>query len=109
MAARSHHRGHKMFFDETTQLWRYEDDDTAVKDNWKNRTCGNCGQHVTKDGHDPCIGTLPGVINACCGHGDTADAYVIFDDDSGKSGADAIATFEMLKVKKQSKGQTRDG
>lgn len=27
---------------------------------------------------DPCLGTLPGVIEACCGHGDTRKAYVYF-------------------------------
>lgn len=27
---------------------------------------------------DPCIGYLPGVFNACCGHGDDKTAYISF-------------------------------
>ena len=27
---------------------------------------------------DPCVGYLPGVYNACCGHGDPRKAYVCF-------------------------------
>lgn len=30
--------------------------------------CPHCGQ--ARMGHDPCISNLPGVVNACCGHGD---------------------------------------
>lgn len=33
------------------------------------RPCAFCGQPPTKDGHDACLGGLPGVKNACCGHG----------------------------------------
>lgn len=40
--------------------------------------CGHCGKENTPEGHDGCVGTLPGVMNACCGHGDTKDAYVQF-------------------------------
>lgn len=38
--------------------------------------CGLCGKPRTPEGHDACIGTMPGVANACCGHGDTPCAYV---------------------------------
>lgn len=41
--------------------------------------CGHCGLPRTKEGHDGCIGTLEGVKNACCGHGEEAVAYVQFD------------------------------
>jgi hypothetical protein len=30
----------------------------------------------TENGHDPCIGELSGVMNACCGHGETDMAYI---------------------------------
>ena len=43
--------------------------------------CGKCKKGPTKEGHDGCLGTLPGVMNACCGHGDINDAYVMFDKD----------------------------
>lgn len=38
--------------------------------------CGHCGLSRTKKGHDGCIGTLNGVMNACCGHGQNSMAYV---------------------------------
>lgn len=34
------------------------------------RECGHCGE-TCGDGPDPCLGYLPGVISACCGHGVT--------------------------------------
>lgn len=34
------------------------------------RTCGVCGE-TCGDGPDPCLGQLPYVISACCGHGVT--------------------------------------
>lgn len=48
--------------------------------------CAHCGkgpQMVTRDEvehytHvDPCLGVIPGVVQACCGHGDPDDAYVV--------------------------------
>jgi len=33
----------------------------------------------TPEGHDPCLGTLPGVLFACCGHGGRAFGYVYFE------------------------------
>jgi hypothetical protein len=33
------------------------------------RACPRCGEFPTSEGHDPCIANLPGVSNACCGHG----------------------------------------
>lgn len=47
--------------------------------------CDNCGLKVTKDlktdrgGYaDPCMGILPGVKFACCGHG-TKGGYIFFE------------------------------
>jgi hypothetical protein len=40
--------------------------------------CAKCGKLPTKEGHDACLGTLPGVIDACCGHG-VREAYIIFE------------------------------
>ncbi len=31
--------------------------------------CSHCHLLPTPEGHDACLGTLPGVWNACCGHG----------------------------------------
>ncbi|MGB7968246.1 MAG: hypothetical protein WCF28_01595 [Methanobacterium sp.] len=40
--------------------------------------CVKCGKLPTKEDHDACIGTLPGVIDACCGHG-VKEAYINFE------------------------------
>ncbi len=40
--------------------------------------CVKCGKLPTKEDHDACLGTLPGVIDACCGHGVT-EAYINFE------------------------------
>ena len=42
---------------------------------WAPRACGHCGREYGESLHDPCLGTLPGVVDACCGHGDPARAY----------------------------------
>jgi hypothetical protein len=42
--------------------------------------CYACGERQTPEGHDPCLGTLPGVKFACCGHG-VRDGYIVFDND----------------------------
>jgi hypothetical protein len=55
--------------------WRYCSDGVPVSDD-PFRPCGHCGRPQTPEGHDGCLGTLPGVMNACCGHGVEADAYV---------------------------------
>ncbi|MCP4984845.1 MAG: hypothetical protein GY928_01910 [Colwellia sp.] len=46
--------------------------------------CGHCNMNRTKKGHDGCIGELPNVRNACCGHGDDTCAYVQFNHDNYK-------------------------
>lgn len=38
------------------------------------RPCKKCGKIPTEEGHDACLGTLKGVMFACCGHG-TEDGY----------------------------------
>lgn len=40
--------------------------------------CGHCSKHRTLEGYDGCIGYLPNVRNACCGHGEDRSAYVQF-------------------------------
>jgi len=55
--------------------WIYDDDGSNVDDDpW--RECGFCGLGVTEQGHDACLGTLPHVDNACCGHGEGRDSWV---------------------------------
>ena len=68
--------------------WFYEDKKTQTVGN--RRDCGHCHRADRADGHDACIGELPGVMNACCGHGQLDEAYVQFTDGSRLSGTDAI-------------------
>jgi hypothetical protein len=39
--------------------------------------CLACDRQIT-DGPDPCIGMIPGVAGACCGHGNPGRAYVVW-------------------------------
>ncbi len=55
------------------------------------KLCKVCKKPSTKDEHDPCIPNLPGVKNACCGHGDL-EGYVMFD-----SGKVIRGTFDHVK------------
>lgn len=55
--------------------------DSLNKSYWEQDlpNCDHCGLDRTSEGHDGCIGTLPNVTNACCGHGGNAEgAYVQF-------------------------------
>ena len=49
-------------------VWRYCDTRQLVEDS-PPRPCPKCKKLPTAEGHDPCIADLPGVANACCGHG----------------------------------------
>ena len=69
-------RGHAMIC--RAGRWFYKDGGRVSDD--PQRDCGRCGRPATPEGHDGCLGTLPGVANACCGHGQDADAYIQFDD-----------------------------
>lgn len=78
------------------------------------RPCGHCGWIVGGDPasekdssrfHDACIRELPGVIFACCGHGDLTwmdegywhtSCYLVFDDGITLYGRAAHAAMEML-------------
>lgn len=68
--------------------WVYGDTKNPIKNN--KRPCIKCGKYSTEEGHDSCIANLPGVKNACCGHGVT-QGYLHFED--GR-----ILRFENLEV-----------
>lgn len=81
-------RGHEIKL--SGNEWIYCDTEESTVDTWRDRPCGYCGLHNTKEDHDGCLGTLPGVINACCGHGNCSEAYVQFKDGSIIRKEDAI-------------------
>lgn len=67
------HRGHPIVL--VGGAWLYSDTREPVAEN-PDRDCGHCGLPNTPEGHDGCLGTLDGAMNACCGHGNAAEAYV---------------------------------
>ena len=69
-------RGHHIWF--ITNEWVYWDTGESVEGN--DRPCGYCKKENTIEGHDGCLGTLKGIRNACCGHGQESEAYVQFSD-----------------------------
>jgi len=43
------------------------------------RICKICDQILDYSKPDPCLGYLPGVKYACCGHGETDTGYISFE------------------------------
>ena len=70
-------------------VWRYDDTGQIVSQ-CPYRDCGHCGEASTAEGHDACLGTLPGVLNACCGHGVDREAYVVLADGVRLAGSIAL-------------------
>jgi len=59
--------------------------------------CIHCKKGPTAEGHDGCLGTLPGpIMNACCGHGSVNIAYIQYWNGSRIAGAEAIAEQQRL-------------
>ncbi len=77
--------------------WVFSDTGELVSDVWTDRPCGHCNKMNTKEGHDGCLGTLPFVMNACCGHGVVSAAFVQFWDGTITKGKKAIKIFENIR------------
>lgn len=79
MVAKGYIRGYEIKFDPDKRAWIFVDTGAKIKQDGKEyRPCKKCGQPPTKEEHDFCIKNLPGVINACCGHG-VEDGYIQFE------------------------------
>lgn len=61
MSARAFLRGHPVVY---RNRWEYEDGPSISIE----RACTRCGM-MPVNGHDACLGKIPGVTSACCGHG----------------------------------------
>lgn len=92
---KSHFRGYEIEL--VDGEWYFCDTKEPVAETWEKRACGHCGKYNTTEGHDGCLGTLPGVMNACCGHGRTNEAYVQLWDGYSIHGENAIKIMEILK------------
>jgi len=76
---RSFFRGHPVVHKDGQ--WHYEDTMEPAGFGGEVRPCKKCGKvfEGSNDGKaDPCLGELPGVDNACCGHGEKSHAYIRF-------------------------------
>lgn len=76
MVARGYVHGHPIEYDEVQQKWVYSDTREPITNN---RPCKKCGRLPTPEGYDVCLGYLPGVKNACCGHGVDGEGYIQFE------------------------------
>ena len=107
MTAHGYHRGHHMTFivDESHEdggVWTYDDGTPVPED--PDRPCGFCGLPNREDGHDACLGELPDVWAACCGHGNPKEAYVTI----RLAGEDAMAVFRETRGENLRRGKVRD-
>jgi hypothetical protein len=93
-----YHFGHKIYSVGDSNKWYYVDNDEFAGVSGKlkcERMCPRCSSRQTNDGHDPCIKNLPGVIHACCGHGNYIGCpYIMKSDKSTKYFSD----FEEMRV-----------
>lgn len=88
---RSRWRGHEIAGQEAGGFV-YVDTGESVRAN-PGRPCGSCGLANRPDGHDACVGSVPGVTAACCGHGDIAAAYVLLSNGDRLEGRGALAAL----------------
>ena len=98
MTVRSKNRGNSIMFQ--NDEWVYENG-MGVAGTHEEMPCGHCGKQYTEEGHDACLGTLIGVMNACCGHGKEREAYVQFWDEECIRGKDAMTIMKVLKRQKK--------
>lgn len=93
-------RGNKVEWCEIEQIWVYVSDGVPFESD-RFRKCTHCQQFPLENGHDACLGTLIGVKNACCGHGNFKHAYIQFLDGECLYGEEAIIVLEVLRKHKK--------
>ncbi|WP_339193922.1 hypothetical protein MKY95_19215 [Paenibacillus sp. FSL P4-0176] len=99
MTAKSHFRGHEIEY--LNGEWVFSDTKESTVATFETRPCGHCNKFATPEGHDPCLGTLPRVMNACCGHGSVSETYVQFMDTSCVRGKEAQEMIEILRFERE--------
>jgi len=62
---KSYSRGHEIIY--CQNIWRFTDNNEPIEN--KQRPCKRCGKSPTPEGYDACLGCIPFVTSACCGHG----------------------------------------
>ncbi len=84
-------RGHSIVY--VGDKWFYKD--TMEVTVGSERSCGYCGKNNMKNGHDGCLGTIPNVMNACCGHGAISEAYIQYYTGNIIRGEEAVKKFTV--------------
>lgn len=72
------------------------------------RICGKCGKSAPWNEIDPCLGMLPRVANACCGHGNPAESYIQFENGVRLAGFTTIEYGPAIDITPQSAPETKD-
>ena len=67
----SYSKGNLIFY--RNDQWGYED---GTPLDTQERPCAKCGKSSTPEGYDHCLGYIPGVVSACCGHG-VEEGYIL--------------------------------
>lgn len=96
MTVHSMYRGHPICWTQGGG-WVYTDGGEPAS---VEKPCTCCGELAEPEGPDPCLGRLPGVRAACCGHGNPSEAYIILDDGTGIRGPAAVEVQKVWKVHK---------
>jgi len=104
----SKNRGNEIYFKEENKIWYYKDTNLSVPNTHLDHHCGNCGNDYTEEGHDGCLGTLVGIMNSCCGHGNVSESYVQFWDGEVITGRDAKIIQDVLKKHKAKRTKEDD-
>lgn len=71
--------GHLLYRVDRASPYLYADTGLP-QDESPSRPCAACGRAIVHETPDPCLGMLPGVAFACCGHGVPGLSYVTFTD-----------------------------
>ncbi len=91
----------RMFAD---RHWRWADNGRfagSITSRFGDRPCVSCGLVAAADGHDPCLGELPDVKAACCGHGGAAVPYIAWEDGTVQRGEDVVWPTGILHSEMQ--------
>ena len=78
MVVRGYEHGYPIEYDDIKEQWVYSDTREPIMNE---RPCKRCGKLATPEGYDACLGHLPGVKAACCGHGikdESGRGYILF-------------------------------
>lgn len=96
-------RGWPVHWDEALGEQVFSDTGEPTEKTWALRPCGVCGLQGNSNygDPDPCLGQLPGVTSACCGHGDRERAHVRF------QGGVVLRGFVVDQQAQPTKSETR--